>query len=273
MSDHQGRSFDPEIRYELMRPQEILAAQDKASVIYVPVGPMEWHGPHLPIGTDMLHAYEIALNTAQITGGVVHPSIPLGTETYLTREELQFRGFTGDERVIGMDFPGLSLPSLYNEESAFGVIMHDIIRLLKRQGYKLIVILNGHEATNQISTLNRIAIEETEPGKVTVIFAFPAKYLGPWEGHAGLDETSLMMVYYPESVAVDLLPELPTPLSIKKFGILDLPTCFGDPTPEFTIRTNQDPRYASADVGNKHMTKEVQELAIEVKTILDNLNG
>ena len=28
---------------------------------YVPIGPLEWHGPHLPVGVDMLHAHAMAL--------------------------------------------------------------------------------------------------------------------------------------------------------------------------------------------------------------------
>ena len=113
--------MDETSRYELMRPQQIIEARDRAAIAYVPIGPMEWHGPHLPVGMDMLHAYRMALEAARLTGGVVLPPLPLGTETYTDAERLRHRGFTGDERVHGMDYPGFSLPSLYTEESVMGV--------------------------------------------------------------------------------------------------------------------------------------------------------
>src|SRR3972149_5443961 len=116
-----------EVRYELMRPQQIIAARARASVAYIPIGPMEWQGPH----------------------------------TTTAAERLRPRGFTGTERICGMDYPGFSLPSLYIEESAMGVIVHEIIRALKRQEFRVIVITNGHGATNHRATLQRIAVEQS----------------------------------------------------------------------------------------------------------------
>jgi creatinine amidohydrolase len=91
-----------EIRYEFMRPQQIIAAREKAPIAYVPLGPLEWHGPHLPFGVDMLHAHNMALEAAKLTGGVVLPPLPLGTETLITPERLRDRGFKGHERPACM---------------------------------------------------------------------------------------------------------------------------------------------------------------------------
>ena len=33
------------VQYELMRPGELLAEKERFSVAYLPVGPLEWHGP------------------------------------------------------------------------------------------------------------------------------------------------------------------------------------------------------------------------------------
>ena len=43
--------------------------------VYVPFGPIEWHGRHLPLGTDALKAHGILCKTAEAFGGVVHPPI------------------------------------------------------------------------------------------------------------------------------------------------------------------------------------------------------
>src|SRR5947208_1594095 len=115
-------------RLELMHPDEIVAERKRTPIAYIPVGPLEWHGPHLPYGTDMLHAYWLALGAVRKTGGVVLPPLPLGTETLIGPKRERHRGFEGNERIVGMDFPGFSLPSLYNEESAFGIIIQDLLR-------------------------------------------------------------------------------------------------------------------------------------------------
>ncbi|MGN0388200.1 MAG: creatininase family protein [Suilimivivens sp.] len=56
------------IRYEYMRPQEILDAQAEKSIIYLPVGPLEWHSPAMPFGTDPLAAEASARKAAERTG-------------------------------------------------------------------------------------------------------------------------------------------------------------------------------------------------------------
>lgn len=69
--------------------------------------------------------------------------LPLGTETVLEPDRVQDRGFKRDEKIIGMDFPDLPSPGLFAEDSAFGVIVHEVIRALKRQLFKVIVVVNG----------------------------------------------------------------------------------------------------------------------------------
>ena len=256
-----------EIRYELMRPQQIIAAREKASVAYIPIGPLEWHAPHLPYGTDMLHAYAMALAAGRETGGVVLPPLPLGTETYTDPERLRYQGFQGHERVCGIDFPGFPLPSLYLEESAFGVIVREVVRAVKRQAFRVIALVNGHGAPNQRTTLDRIAVEESEPGRVSV-FLTGFRYVTRYRGHAELGETSFMLAYHPETVDLDALPPLPTPLGNLQFAVLDGPTCAGQPTPDFTVRPEQDPRRADAARGREDVAHEGHQIALKVQELL-----
>jgi creatinine amidohydrolase len=237
-------------RLELMHPQEIIEERERAPIAYIPLGPMEWHGPHLPFGTDMLHAYWIALDTVKETGGVVLPPLPLGTETLIGPIRERHRGFGGTERIFGMDFPGFSIPSLYNEESVFGAIVQDLVQKFKHQKFKVVVIVSGHGGQNHFMTLMRIAREQTVPGDFIVIHAYglreQSKYHG---GHAEKGETAFMLAYYPEAVYLGALPPLPEPLYNIEFGILDNLTCMGKPTEDFTVRTQQDPRTATSEEG------------------------
>jgi creatinine amidohydrolase len=256
-----------EIRYELMRPQQIIAAREKASVAYIPIGPLEWHAPHLPYGTDMLHAYAMALEAARETGGVVLPPLPLGTETCTDPERLRYQGFQGHERVFGVDFPGFPLPSLYLEESAFGVIVRELVRAVKRQAFRVIALVNGHGAPNQRTTLDRIAVEQSEPGRVSV-FLTGFRNVTRYRGHAELGETSFVLAYHPETVDLEALPPLPTPLGNLQFAVLDGPTCAGQPTPDFTVRPEQDPRRADAARGREDVAHEGHEIALKVQELL-----
>jgi creatinine amidohydrolase len=239
-------------RYEMMRPQEIIAERERVPVAYVALGPMEWHGPHLPYGTDMLHAYSLALDAAERAGGVVLPPLPLGTETMLGPKRERDRGFKGTERIVGMDFPGFSLPSLYIEESAFGIIISDLVRALKRQKFRVIVLVSGHGGNNHRATLTRIAQEQSVPGTCIVLHAYglrePSDYKG---GHAEKTEVSFMLAKYRETVDLQALPPSLQPLHNVEFGVLDLLTCMGKPTPDYTVRPQQDPRFATAEEGEK----------------------
>jgi hypothetical protein len=57
------------VEYELMTPDEVIAAREKAPVAFVPVGPIEWHGPHLPLGIDGLHAHGVAVRQCGVEAG------------------------------------------------------------------------------------------------------------------------------------------------------------------------------------------------------------
>ncbi len=261
-----------EVRYELMRPQQIIEARDRAPVAYVPIGPLEWHGPHLPYGVDPLHAHVVALECARENGGVALPMLPLGTETYIVPDRLRHRGFQGHERIIGMDFPAFPLPSLYVEESAFGVIVHEIVQSLKRQAFQVIVLVNGHGAPNHRAALARIVVEESEPGRVAVLLV-GALLDTRVRGHAELRETSYMAAYYPDTVDLAALPLLPTPLITYETGVLDQPTCAGQPAADFSICAEQDPRYATAAQGREDVASEVQRISQKVREALAGVSG
>ncbi len=84
-----------EVRFELMRPDEILEEKKRLPLVFLPVGPLEWHGPHLPLGTDPLIAYEIAIRLAREIGGVVLPPFYLGDREGTRCEHSEKSWFSG----------------------------------------------------------------------------------------------------------------------------------------------------------------------------------
>jgi creatinine amidohydrolase len=262
------------VRYELMIPDEVIAARQQKDVAYVPVGPLEWHGPHLPLGLDGLHAQGVALRAAEETGGVVLPTLFAGSETVRLPgpgpQSLSSLGFSGSERIVGMDFPGNSVSSTYFEESAFGVCVREIVQNLISAGYELIVLVNGHGAPNHQRTLRRIATETDGLRSSRVIYhlAFLPK---PDEGgpsHAAREETAIALALFPSSVRCDLLPPDGVPLKYTEHGIVDAKAFDGHPAPGYALPEADHPRRATAEEGSAILSAEGKALAQRVRDLL-----
>lgn len=255
------------VEYEQMRPPEIARERARCPLAFIPIGPLEWHGPHLPLGTDGLHAHAVAVATARRTGGVVLPTYFVGTETVRLRDDgaqsLTVLGFSGTERIVGMDFPGNSVRSLYFEESAFALAVRELLRLLKADGYRLLVVVNGHGAVNHQRALRRLAAEESQPPGVRVEYAMafvPAAPPHSDPGHAEKVETSLMLAMMPDLVDLNALPPRHVRLRYQDYGIVEGKAFDGHPTPDFTLRDEADPRDASAAMGVEILEAEVRRL-------------
>ncbi|NPV53907.1 MAG: creatininase family protein [Firmicutes bacterium] len=261
-----------ERRLEYMRPSQILAEKERCSVIYVPVAPLEWHGPHLPLGTDPLRAREVALRAAAITGGVVMPTLFWGTERERSPELLKSIGFKGDEWIIGMDFPNNAMKSLYAKEEFFSIVVRETLNLLVKQGYRVIAIVNGHGAENHMAVLKRLAAEFTAESPATVIYSFVAVEDGNVQlnfGHADREETSVMMALCPENVDLGTLPPKGQPLYNLDWAIVDDQTFRLNPSPDFTVR--DDPRNASPQEGEENIRAGANHVALKVKEALEKL--
>ena len=258
------------MRAELMTATEIAAARDESSIAFVPFGPLEWHGPHLPYGTDALHAHAVSLRVAAEVGGVVLPPFFLGADSlrppgYVV-EGVAALGFADDERIMGMDFPAHPLRSLYVDEGVLGLVARELVRGLKANDFRLVVITNGHGAPSQARTLARVAEEETDTS-ATVSFQsvwLPLETGGP--GHADRLEAEAVLAIDPDWVRLDALPAT-GPLPYTEYGIVDGEAFEGRPTPDFTVAPYADPRSSSRDDGLRGLDAEVARLVEIVRAL------
>ena len=62
-------------RYEELRPDELVRAVQTCPVLFWPLGLIEHHGWHLPVGLDGLKAERICIRIAEYTGGVLLPTM------------------------------------------------------------------------------------------------------------------------------------------------------------------------------------------------------
>jgi creatinine amidohydrolase len=68
-----------EVRAERLRPSQIKACRAAADIAFLPLGALEWHGLHNPIGLDALKAHEVCCASARLlNGGVVFPPLIWG---------------------------------------------------------------------------------------------------------------------------------------------------------------------------------------------------
>ena len=251
------------VQFEMLRPGEILAEKARCSIVYLPIGPLEWHGPAMPYGTDPLAAWHAAVLSAQRTGGVVLPALFAGTERERSAKLLRDVGFEDDSQyIVGMDVPNNTMKSLYWPEEVLGVIVREYLRLLVAQGYRLIVLVNGHGASGQISTLDRLAIEFSNTTDSRVIVAMGLGHYEPDDrdtGHATRLETSIQMHLGPENVDLGQLPAKPEKLRSTDWGIVDGLTFDGNPPEDRCVL--YDPRDATADMGARYLAAGVEHLA------------
>ena len=203
-----------EIRLEMLRPGELNAEQKRCPLVFLPVAPLEYHGPHLPVGMDPINATQCALETCRRLGrGVVHPTLYWGTERERPDWMLESLGFKKGDWVVGMDFPTAIWKSHYQPEHLFGLVVAATLEMLIATGYKVIVVVNGHGASNQLQSLERLAslYSHTTDALVVWKLALPLEVSEKNQaGHADLVETSLLMYYEKEIAGGRKLVDLST---------------------------------------------------------------
>jgi creatinine amidohydrolase len=155
-----------------------------------PVGAIEPHGPHAPIGTDTLISVGMCERAAErLENAVVLPPLPFG----VTRYGAAFLG------AIGI------------RESTLGAIVLDVAEAVADNGFRRLVIVNNHFEPEQVATL-RDAAHEAGALYLDLVRRANAERLTDefrrGSCHAGRYETSLVLAAAPELVhgAADLRP-------------------------------------------------------------------
>jgi creatinine amidohydrolase len=198
--------------YELadMNTRQIQALDRQHTVVVIPGGILEEHGPYLPSYTDgyAIEAYTRALAAAIVARPgwtvVVFPQIPLGNDPANT---------IGAKRI----FPG-SYPVRFTTLRA---IYMDLASELGDQGFRWIFLVHDHGAPNHHIALNQASdyFHDTYGGTMVHLFGlkpvflccgtkdtFLSKDARAEEGftvHAGADETSQLFFLRPDLIAPD----------------------------------------------------------------------
>ena len=190
-SDGAPSSAVTETRAELLTPEQIDGRLAEASIVYVPLGALEFHGPHLPIGLDGLTAHGICIQAAERRGGVVLPTIYQGTGGEHSRYPWTIMMPTGD---------------------AIAENLRATVRRLAEMGVGTTVILSGHFADEQRAMLKALAEEWQQDGSsqmrlvATTLADREVSPVAP--DHAGAYETLMLGAAHPDLVHLEKLPNL-----------------------------------------------------------------
>jgi creatinine amidohydrolase len=165
---------------------EVEEALERTDMVIIPVGSIEQHGKHLPLGTDSYGAIEASKLIAQKTEVLVAPVVLAGLSEH------------------HMGFPG----TITLKPETFEAVILDAAQSLIHHGFTKIMIYNGHggnttsvknviQRINQTTAatavfLNELELSEEEEPEPRI----------PYDWHAGEGETSYMLYLTPSLVVM-----------------------------------------------------------------------
>lgn len=207
----------------------------------LPVGILEEHGPHLPLGTDIFQAEAVVDEAAARTGAVVLPTLNYGN-CHSTRP-----------------FPG-SISLSFDTMRRIGV---EVLEELSRHGVRSVAIVSGHAGSGHMRALKqagRDVIEDDPELSVALLSEWAVLFdrggetvdgvaIPEADGHAGTMETARILDLRP-----DLVGDPPGEHFPEEEGFVLTPT------PEEAMPDGYigDPSQAGADLG-----RVLHEIAVD----------
>jgi creatinine amidohydrolase len=199
-------------RFEEMTWKEVEEEIEVRTPFVLPLGSIEQHGPHLPLGTDAFIPYELANRVGERRPLILAP--PVLYATYSRPRSGGGRTFVGSTGV---------------PDRTFGAVVAEVASDLFRQGFTRLFVLNGHfeNASPAFESL-QAAIDPVRDTHKAVLISW-WELLGPrdidgifgdafpgWEAeHASLLETALMEALAPDLVRRELKQDGGAPRTLR----------------------------------------------------------
>lgn len=242
-----------------LRAPELSSALSKDSVIVLPLGAIEQHGPHLPLSTDFVVADAVATAAVQAVGAQVDAWL-LPTLPYTKSNEHAWS-------------PG----TMWLSATTLMAVIDDIGRSIASTSARRVLFVNGHGGNSAlVQMMNREL--RLKYGLLTFLAHphMPADQGGSSAAselgmgiHGGMDETSVMLHLQPElvdmSLAVRRVPEgLADNEHVRFGGKVAFGWLSNDFFPEGHIG---DPTGATAEIGEQMFNSAVTGLCDALKEI------
>ena len=230
------------------------AGEADTNLAVLPVGSTEQHGPHAPLGTDVLTAEAVAEAGADRDADpvVVAPAIPVG----VAEEHRRFAG------------------TLWASESTVRDYVRDVVGSLAAHGWDRVVVVNGHGG-------NIAALKEVTARIVRHDDAYAVPFTWFDEvgehtsemGHAGPLETSLLRHTDAETVHEDRL-DTAAAEGADRWGDWQGRVNLAVDSDEFTENgVVGDPRESSPDLGEELLERSAEALCDLLDAVRDRDPG
>ena len=197
---------------ELMTYPQVEQLATRAELALLPVGPPEAHGPHLPLGTDLLAARELCERTGwelklQGIECLIAPLLP-----YCLAE-------------VAKPFPG----TITVRAEVVAALVEDICRGLARSGFRRTLVVSGHAEKENLAALGTGAAQAGKAGALVKVSRWYDDALPEllhlleedhpeYDIHAGEWETALVLLKAPELVDQTALDALPPNWAIRNIS-------------------------------------------------------
>ena len=231
--------------------------KDKAyDVVMLPWGAMEPHNYHLPYLTDCYLSHEVAMDCAEkaFEQGVMCMVLP--------------------PVYFGSQNPGQWNKSfcVHTRSETQKAILYDVVNSLHVQGFRKLVVLNGHGGNTFKPIIRDLAMEFPDFTIVAVdwwaIVPTEAYFEERPDEHGGEQETSVLLHYRPDLVQLDRAGDgavSPTKITsiYKKTGWM--PRNWDEVSADTGIG---NPKKSTADKGKRYATavvEKITELLVELK--------
>jgi len=148
-----------------------------SDMVIIPVGSIEQHGRHLPLGSDMVQATEICLRIGQRAKVLVAPAVLAGVSEH------------------HMGFPG----TIALSPETFEAVVYETAQSLIAHGFRRIVLYSGHGGNDPSISHVAFRINRETPAVAVDLarleFPPPDPRIASLkaDSHAGVEETSMML--------------------------------------------------------------------------------
>jgi creatinine amidohydrolase len=146
------------VLYEELTPAEFSERLAACPVAYLPLGTLEWHSFHLPLGSDAIQSREFFRRLAGEAGGIVLPPLFMGPDFDTVISNSEYYGMDCGKLFSNQctyDIQQMKGSAYWVSDSTFDNLMNGIMKQLSRAGFK-IVIAHGHGPSTNLEAHSRI---------------------------------------------------------------------------------------------------------------------
>jgi creatinine amidohydrolase len=182
--------------------------------LLIPIGALEQHGPHLPLGANTIISTRLCDDLSAEFGVLRAPAMSYGVNFY------------GGNIKVGRAWAGTATLS----QKTLHRTLNELLAAWESHGIREFILITAHRHEPHLDALATLF---TRAARVRVVSIWDVRIddlleAQPGPMHAGEAETSVMLHLYPHLVRMDRARDVPPPTDEHRDGRLPLPPAQGN---------------------------------------------